>query len=85
MKTFKDLVFKPHPLIKGEQAKIELPDGTKISVICGNGFFYCGEGTYEMMSDRIRINSGVRGWLSPKKITEHMIYVQKNPLKTNKT
>ena len=80
MKTFEDLVFKTHPTGTGIQARIVLEDGTDISVIQGK-LFYSGEGTYEMMSDRSTSNGGVRGWLTPKKITEHMIYVQKNPKK----
>ena len=81
MKTFKDLVFKNHPIGKGKQARITLNDGTEISVIYGALGFYSGEGTYEMMSDRIKQNGGVRGWLTPKQITEHFRYVQKNPVK----
>ena len=80
MKTFKDLVFKPHSLGVGcgIQAKTILSDGTEISVIQGK-YFYSGACTYEMMSCRVRQNGGVRGWLTPEQITRHMIYVQKNP------
>ncbi len=81
MKTFKDLKFDLHPNGKGMQAVITTKDGTNISVICGSRFYYCSEGTYEMMSDRIRINGGVRGYLTPSQITAHLSYVQKNPLK----
>lgn len=84
MKTFKDLIFNPHPKQEGKQATITMPDGTWISVIYGNNFS-SDEGTYEMMSDRITSNGGVRGWLTPEKITEHMIYVQKNPKNTKIT
>lgn len=80
MKTFKDLVFETHPVGSGVQARITLEDGTEISVIQGE-HFYSGDVTYEMMSDRITSNGGVRGWLTPDKITEHMKYVQKNPKK----
>jgi len=79
MKTFKDLKFKPHPNGFGKAAAIKLDDGTAISVICGSSFYYCGTHTYEMMSDRITQNGGVRGYLTEKQITAHMIYVQKNP------
>lgn len=79
MKTFKDLEFKPHPSGQGQQAKMIFEDGTEISVICGSSFYYCGVNTFEMMSDRITRNGGVRGWLSPEQITRHMRYVQKNP------
>ena len=82
MKTFKDLVFKTHGMGKeyGIQARTILADGTEISVIQGK-HFYNGIGSYEMMSCRVKQNSGVRGWLTPKQITAHMIYVQKNPKK----
>lgn len=82
MKTFKDLEFKQHPLGgKAEQAIMKFPDGSSISVITGDSVFYCTDDiSYEMMSNRSG-RGGVRGWLSPKQISDHMRYIQKNPLK----
>ena len=84
MKTFKDLLFKTHPLGEnyGVQARMILPEGTEISVIQGK-YFYSGLNSYEMMSCRINRNGGVRGWITSKQITAHMIYVQKNPKPKN--
>jgi hypothetical protein len=80
MKTFKDLDFKKHSVFDtGTQAKMILSDGTHISVINGDGA-YSGDGTYEMMSGRIGTCDGIRGWLTPKQITRHMVYCQRNPL-----
>lgn len=49
MKTFKDLVFEPHPVWKGGyQAKMEFPNGFGISVITGAPEMYCNSDTYEV-------------------------------------
>lgn len=80
MKTFKDLEFKSHPNGMGLQAKMNFPDGSEISVICGASHYYCGNDTFEMMSNRTNARHGVKGWLTPEQITRHMIYIQKNPL-----
>ena len=82
MKTFKDLKFKKHSTIPekdAKQAKMSFSDGSNISVITGSKFFYCGPNTYEMMSSRSK-GDGVRGHLTEKQITNHMRYVQRNPL-----
>ena len=86
MKTFKDLKFKTHPLGErhGIQALINFDDGSQISVIQGPNF-YSSELTYEMMSNRFHRKDDVRGYLSPRQITRHMIYIQKNPLNKLKT
>ena len=47
MKTFKDLVFKPHALGFGTHAGITLK-GWKLSIIKCDKFFYSGAGTYEV-------------------------------------
>ena len=84
MKTFKDLEFNPHYLGHGIQAIIRFDDGSQISVVQGP-HFYCETLTYEMMSNRFHRKYDVRGYLSPRQITRHMIYIQKNPLNKLKT
>ena len=79
MKTFKDLEFKQHTVIKdGTQAIMKFPDGSDISIITGSGT-YSGTGAYEMMSNRTNRGDGIRGWITPEQITAHMKYIQQNP------
>ena len=79
MKTFKDLEFKQHTLLRdGTQARMKFPDGSDISIITGSTA-YCTPGTYEMMSNRTNRADGIRGYMTPKQITNHMRYIQKNP------
>jgi len=102
MKTFKDLVFKPHYVASLKQssisdptaiiAKMRFPDGSFISVIKGDRSktgFYCGFNSYEMLTTRTSRknfsgqNEAVHGWVSPERITNHMKYIQRNPLTRN--
>lgn len=81
IKTFQDLEFKKHRTIpNGTLAKMEFPDGSKISIITGDGT-YSGTGSYEMLSNRTNRKGGIQGWITPEEITRHMKYIQKNPKK----
>lgn len=79
--TFQDLEFKQHRTIpNGTLAKMEFPDGSKISIITGDGT-YSGTGSYEMLSNRTNRKDGIQGWITPEEITRHMKYIQKTPKK----
>lgn len=84
LKTFEDLEFKTHNLIPGaKHAIMKFEDGSEISVVGGGAGMLYGDGetTFEMMSNRTNSSHGVKGWLSKKQITNHMKYIQQNPLK----
>lgn len=75
MKTFEDLVFKPHPI--GGDAKcadLNLGNGYKASVILGGFFYSNGVDEYELaiLKDGQVINDTVTGYLSPDEITEEL-------------
>tara|TARA_Y100000768_G_C23591784_1_gene501944 strand:+ start:155 stop:448 length:294 start_codon:yes stop_codon:yes gene_type:complete len=55
--TFKDLKFKPHPVVKkkGIQATLEIKPNVFLSVIAGEGFYSTAKGT------------GVRGAVTSEK------------------
>ena len=55
--TFKDLKFKPHPVVKekGIQATLEIKPNVFLSVIAGEGFYSTARGT------------GVRGAVTSEK------------------
>jgi len=81
MKTFKDLEFQQHSSIQdGTIAKLNLEDGSQISIITGKGT-YSGTNSFEMMSNRTNSRDGIRGWIDIKQINTHLKYIQKNPLK----
>lgn len=88
MKTFKDLKFKKHPIIKGAvQAVIDFDNGHWVSVVGGGSGLY-GNGTtlFEVMSslkDRRSCFIGgnqsqlIKPWQDKSQITAHMRYLQK--------
>jgi hypothetical protein len=84
MKTFKDLVFKPHPLGSGVQAVIDFENGYGISVV-QTPYSYGGKiGLYEIaVIDKDRdviyntpISEGVIGYLREEDVTEVMERIQ---------
>ncbi len=81
MKKFEDLEFGQHKAITtAKSAYIEFPNGEWISVIgCTEGSFYGnGSTSFEIMSSSTeKTQRGVKGWLSKKQISRHMIYLQK--------
>lgn len=49
MRTFDDLIFKPHPVVSGGvRAKMELKNGYEISVVGGHGLYGDGKKTFEV-------------------------------------
>ena len=48
MKTFKDLVFKPHSIGRGQHAVLEFDNGYGVSVLLGDLFYSNGIDTYEL-------------------------------------
>ena len=84
MKTFDDLVFKPHPVGIGTQAYETFDNGYGVSVICGDLFYSNGVDTYELavLKDGkicydTPITDDVIGYLSEDEVTEVMKRVQR--------
>lgn len=79
IKTFKDLKFNPHTVVKGAvHARLSFDNGTFISVVGGgNGLYGDGITSFEVLST-VTKNSvkGVNGWLSKKQVTRRMRYLQ---------
>ena len=49
MKTFDDLVFKPHPIGRGAlQARLDLGNDIEVSVVGGNGLYGNGKTSFEV-------------------------------------
>ena len=80
LKTFEDIVFKPHSVYRNSvMASIKFPNGYSISVVGGSrtegGCFLYGNGvtSFEIWcSDE----EDVRGWQTPEEVTEQMIRLQ---------
>jgi len=79
MKTFDDLVFKPHPIGKGAvQAKLDLGNDIEISVVGGNGLYGNGKTTFEVaafyktLDKFVPFEDGedVSGWNSKEQVTK---------------
>ena len=77
MKTFKDLVFKAHPIkaTEGIQAEVKFNNGCDISVIQGK-HFYSGKDTYEVMVTYADGESDIIGYKNENQITNIMIDTQ---------
>ena len=84
MKTFKDLVFKPHPLGDGIQAVIDFENGYGISVV-QTPYSYGGKmGLFEIaVIDKDRevvyntpVAEGVIGYLREEDVTQAMERIQ---------
>ena len=79
MKSFKDLDFQPHSIVKGSaHAQMDFDNGQWISVVGGGlGLYGNGTSSFEVMSSVTENTpNGVRGWLSKKQISSHMRYLQ---------
>ena len=80
IKTFDDLVFKPHAnkLEGAVQAQHDLPNGITISVVGGQGLYGNGQSTFEIAAwrtkdfDWLRLSEhdDVLGWRSKEEVTE---------------
>ena len=80
VKTFDDLVFKPHgnPYTVGAvQAVMEFENGHSISVVGGGtGLYGNGVSTFEAWASW---QDDVQGWLSKDEVTELMLETQSKP------
>jgi hypothetical protein len=86
MKTFDDLVFKPHSIQitnGAKMASMDFPNGYGVSVIFGKMFYSNGIDTYELAVTRegnlcydTPITDDVMGYLSAKEVTDVMAKVQ---------
>ena len=77
MKTFKDLVFKPHPNDLGVQAIIEFDNGRSASVVC-TPFSYGGKnGLYELaIFHNDEMVGDVHGWLTEDEVNEMLVRIK---------
>lgn len=81
MKTFEDLVFKPHPIgIKeARQAVIKFDNSVELSVIIGSyekvGFYSNGINTYEAYCMNCEEDEPM-GYLTTDEVTAYMIELQ---------
>ena len=80
VKTFDDLVFKPHPNtfnVGAIQAIIEFENGHSISVVGGGqGLYGNGVSSFEAWASW---QDDVQGWLSKDEVTELMLETQSKP------
>lgn len=98
MKTFKDLIFQPHPLKKfseeNEQAIMFFPNGYGVSVLFGKQFYSNGIDTYELavlkgdereynLTYKTPITRDVLGNLTEGEVTQAMIKVQQLEQQSN--
>lgn len=91
MKSFKDLIFKPHPYSKiyeqiGKQAIMNFENGYGVSVLLGDMFYSNGIDTYELavlknghLCYDTPITDDVLGHKSKEQISEIMRLVQELP------
>ena len=85
MKTFDDLVFKPHPIGRGAvQARLDLGNDIEISVVGGPGLYGDGETTFEVaafyktLGKFVPMPDGenVSRWNSKEEVTELINYLE---------
>jgi hypothetical protein len=79
MKTFDDLVFKPHTMGRGAvQAKLDLGNDIEVSVVGGDGLYGNGKtsfevaGWYKTLGKFVPMEDGndVSGWNSKEEVTK---------------
>ena len=78
MKTFDDLVFKPHPIGRGAvQAKLDLGNDIEVSVVGGPGLYGNGTTSFEVAAFYKTLgkfvpfdNDDVSGWNSKEEVTK---------------
>jgi hypothetical protein len=85
MKTFDDLVFRPHAIGRGAvQAKLDLGNDIEVSVVGGPGLYGDGETTFEVaafyktLGKFVPMPDGedVSGWNSKGKVTKLINYLE---------
>ncbi len=86
MKTFKDLVFKTHPIHEdGIISRIEFDNGYGVSVVRHEASYGNDRGLYEMAVlkdgdihyDNVIAKGDVVGWLRDEDVTDAMMIIQK--------
>jgi hypothetical protein len=78
MKTFDDLVFKPHPMGRGAvQARMDLENDIEVSVVGGSGLYGNGTTSFEVAAFYKTLgkfvpfeNDDVSGWNSKEEVTK---------------
>ena len=78
MKTFDDLVFKPHVIRNGVQAKLDLGNDIEVSVVGGDGLYGNGKTSFEVAAFYITLGkfvpmedgNDVSGWNSKEEVTK---------------
>ena len=85
MKTFDDLVFRPHALGKGAvQATLDLGNDILVSVVGGEGLYGNGKTTFEVaayyktLGKFVPMPDGedVSGWNSKEQVTKIINYLE---------
>jgi hypothetical protein len=85
MKTFDDLVFKPHAIGRGAvQARLDLGNDIEVSVVGGNGLYGNGKTSFEVaafyktLGKFVPMPDGedVSGWNSKEQVTELINYLE---------
>lgn len=85
MKTFDDLVFKPHPIGRGAvQAKLDLGNDIEVSVVGGDGLYGNGKTTFEVaaLSKTLKTfmpmpdGENVSRWNSKENVTKIINYFE---------
>jgi hypothetical protein len=84
MKTFDDLEFKPYPIRKGVQAKLDLGNDIEVSVVGGEGLYGNGKTTFEVaafyktLGKFVEFPDGdnVSGWNTKEEVTKIINYLE---------
>jgi hypothetical protein len=85
MKTFDDLVFKPHPIGRGAvQARLDLGNDIEVSVVGGNGLYGNGKTSFEVAAFYKTLNKFVEfpdgentsGWNTKEEVTKIINYLE---------
>jgi hypothetical protein len=85
MKTFDDLVFKPHAIGRGAvQARLDLGNDIEVSVVGGNGLYGNGKTSFEVaalyktLGKFVPMPDGddVSGWNSKEQVTKIINYLE---------
>jgi len=85
MKTFKDLVFKPHAVSNGIIARVQFPNGYGVSVVKTEYSYGGKDGLFELAvlyNDEIHYDNPIAkgdvvGYLRPEDVTDLMSEVQR--------
>jgi hypothetical protein len=85
MKTFDDLVFRPHAIGRGAvQATLDLGNDIEVSVVGGNGLYGNGKTTFEVAAFYKTLGKFVEfpdgentsGWNSKEEVTKIINYLE---------